>query len=80
MALLGDSLWTAVKIPYPAIVPHSSEMTYCLRHDVRTNLFYIDGHAEASDRYKLVEISKGAAAPNEAVYATLKDGTLIKVR
>jgi hypothetical protein len=80
VALLGDSLWTSAKIPYPAIVPHSSEMTYCLRHDMRTNLFYIDGHAEASDRYKLVEISKGAAAPNEAIYATLKDGTLIKVR
>ena len=80
VALLGDSLLASAQIPYPAIIPHSLEMTYCLRHDMRTNLFYIDGHAEASDKYKLVEISKGAAAPNEAVYATLKGGTLIKVR
>ena len=80
VALLGDSLLVGYNIPYCMIVPHASDKTYCLRHDMRTNLFYVDGHAEASDRYKLVEISKEAQNPREAIYASFKDGTLIRVR
>ena len=80
VALLGDSLWVSAKIPYPMIIPHDLDRTYCLRHDMKTNLLYVDGHAEASDRYRLVEISKEAQMPREAIYASYKDGTLIRVR
>ena len=80
LALLGDSLADFTKTQYPVIIPHSLNYPYCIRHDLRANLFFIDGHVEAADRYKFVEISKEAEFPNEAIYAILKDGTVIPAR
>ncbi len=79
-ALLGDSLAKPYQTQYPVIIPHSLMYPYSIRHNLRSNLFFMDGHAESCDRNKFLEIARGAEYPNEAIYASLQNGVVIQVR
>jgi len=70
--MLADSLLSVdSKVQSQYIVPHGVNCTYDMRHGQRCNAFFYDGHAQACDKGNLVEASKDAQYPNEAVYAVI---------
>ena len=79
--LLYDSYYSPLKCQYPAIAPRfSSFYSYSMRHANRCNAFYVDGHAEAADRAKLVTASDIAAWPDAPIYAYDVNNIELKLR
>ncbi len=63
IVMLADSYATATASQYPTIIPHGAGQNYHLRHNNRANVLYYDGHAEASDKAKLKDISNYTQVP-----------------
>ena len=78
--LLADSVLSATDVTqYQYIVPHGGGCVYHMRHSNMCNAFFYDGHAQACGKNVLVEASKHAQAPNEAVNAMI-GGQIVNCR
>jgi len=79
--LLYDSYYAGTNSQYPAIAPVNANFyTYHMRHSGRANGFYMDGHAAAADKGKLIASSNIAAWPNSVLYAYNEHNVNIQLR
>ena len=72
--MLADSLLTVEsQAQYHRISPHATSGVFHMRHSLKCNAFFFDGHAQGCGKGDLVDASADAQHPNEAVYAAINN-------
>ncbi len=77
--LFADSWYSTYEMQYTAVIPHSTAMTYSMRHNNKANAAFSDGHVEACAKDRLIAASAQAEIYYLMVYAHDMNNQLVEL-